>query len=129
MSTTAEKIAERFNGDGQQWEDETGVEFGAVVREHAEHVLRYNTSGAVNGAEIYKFEDGSTLIACESYWDILRRKEGVTGRASELISAAEMRGRDIDKCSIVATWIDGGDEVWALEDDGDLLNPNTGERI
>ena len=126
----AEDIAEQFGNDGQQFTDPDGIEIDVLLAQISYEVCTYNTSSSVNGAKIYRLNDDSHMATCESYWDILGRKEGVTGRAAELIEEAEMRGRDIDKCSIVATWIDGGDEVWALEDiDGDLRNPNTWERI
>jgi hypothetical protein len=125
--TIAESIADRFGNDGQNFTDEGGIEIDVVLVQTALEVCAYDTSSSADGAHVYRFRDGSALVTCDSYWDVLERVEGVTVRAHELHGDA-LTERDLAR--IDATWQDGGGEVWALETlGGDLLNPRDGRFI
>lgn len=62
---TAEQVAERFNGDGQQYEDWQGRSLDEVAQEYGADVqhghLRWTR---------YIFKDGSAIVDCGTAWDI-----------------------------------------------------------
>lgn len=70
MTTTAQKIAEQFGNDGQQFTDDEGHELACVCRDMgAIHPgATFNSEG---GKTRYEFRDGSAIVVQDGYaWDL-----------------------------------------------------------
>ena len=68
MSTTAEKIAEALHNDGQIFETDEGVDIEELLEQHRAHFWERN------GDTITVFADGSMILYCGEYWDLIEVK-------------------------------------------------------
>ena len=67
MSTTAEKIAEALHNDGQIFETEDGTSIDEMLEQGA-YMWRRNDD------TITVFADGSMILYCTEYWDLIEVK-------------------------------------------------------
>lgn len=91
--TTAQKIAEQFGNDGQQWTDAEGRRFEDVCAEQSDRVLHHQRG--IAGAPVrYEFSDGSALVVAGDGWDL-----GFPGEDLECYCWPEANGgRHTEEC-------------------------------
>ena len=74
MTTIAEKIAERYNNDGMNWEDENDIDLTDLCEELCSYVDRYvlweNDQHTGEFPYVYYFSDDSYITMTENTWDI-----------------------------------------------------------
>ena len=73
--TIAEQIAERYNNDGMNWEDENDIDLTDLCEEisiYVEKDVPYIRQGGWQGIfnRVYYFSDDSYIAMTENTWDI-----------------------------------------------------------
>ena len=86
--TTAETIADSLHNDGQNFETDDGVSIDEMLEQCSAYW------GRSDGSTVTVFDDGSMIVLCDAFWDI--------------VTAVDSR------------WVDSGGNEWAeLDDDGE----------
>ena len=88
MSTIAETIAASLHNDGQTFETDDGASIDEMLEQSSEYWM------CSDGSTVTVFDDGSMIVLCDQFWDI------VTVKGSR--------------------WVDSGGNEWAeLDNDGE----------
>ena len=65
--TIAEKLSERFNDDGQNWVDSSGID----IEDAAMALARESSTEIIPGGRLIEFPDSSLILIGGSWWDIV----------------------------------------------------------
>jgi len=86
-TTIAAEISDRFDDDGQTFEDDDGIEFLTVCDDAA--IEKYTKDGCI----IFKFSDGSYIAVTDNYWDIIQIEDGeFIDSNSEMFAVCDLDG-------------------------------------